>query len=352
MLPRIWLVAAKIACGWLLTASSLADDGRELLKQGANLTAEEVTTLEGQVENDPLDMSARAQLLGYYGDVSRYREPIARSRSRALVLWLIRNKPKSSLLAALSPRMREPLPFSDPEWFVDGRRAYLAHLAEDPNNLALLGLAANFLSHGDRSLTIELLQRAQSLDGSNALWARQLGFHHYLNIRSGPEHSRVESAKKSVDQYERMLELTGGDPYGGSLQYAAKAALVARDYDQARYFAEVMLRQEPSGRNYASNIHYGNITLGRIALSEGNVNQARSFLLRASEVPESPRLRQIGPDTILAKQLLERGERKAVLRYLDQCAKFWVRGRDILKEWTVVVRAGRIPVSSSFRFGR
>ncbi|MDE0109023.1 MAG: hypothetical protein OXJ37_21465 [Bryobacterales bacterium] len=351
MLRRVCLVAAKIACGWLLTGAAFAEDARDLLKQGASLAAEEVTALEGQLEKDPLDMSARAQLLGYYGDVSRYRQPVAKSRSRALVLWLIKNEPKSGLLAALSPHVREP-PFDDPEWYVDGKRAYLAHLEEEPNNLALLGLAADFLSHGDRALTIELLQRAQSLDESNALWARRLGLRHYFNSLRGSEESRVESAKKSVEQYVRMLELTEGNPYGGSLQYGSKAALVARDYERARDFAEVMLRQEPSGWDYASNIHYGNITLGRVALSEGNVKQARSFLLRAGAALESPKLRLIAPDTILAKELLERGERKVVLRYLDQCATFWERGRDVLEEWKVLVRAGRTPVSSSFRFGR
>lgn len=352
MLRQVCLVAAEIACGCLLTSPGFADDARDLLKQGASLAAEEVTALEGRLEEDPLDMLARAQLLSYYGDMSRYREPIARSRSRALVLWLIQNEPESGLLAALSPQIKEPFPFDDPEWFVDGKRAYLAHLEEEPNNLTLLGLAADFLSRSDRALTIELLQRAQSLDEANALWARKLGLHHYFNSRRGSEQSKVESAKRSVEQYARMLELTDGDPYGGSLEYAAKAALVAGDYERARYFAEVMLRQEPSGWDYASNVHYGNITLGRIALSEGNVKQARSFLIRAGAAPESPKLRLIGPDTILAKELLQRGERKTVLRYLDQCATFWERGRDILEEWKVLVRAGRIPDSSSFRFGR
>lgn len=349
MLRRIWLVAAAIGCWCLLTGSGLAEDARELLKQGANLTAEEVMMLESLLEKDPLDMSARAQLLGYYGEVSHYREPVARSRSRGLVLWLIKHRPKSSLLAALSPHIKEPEPFGgDPEWYVDGRQAYLAHLEENPNDVALLGLAAGFLSYRDRPLTIDLLQRAQSLDQSNSIWARRLAFYHYLNIRRGSEHSRIESAKKSVEQYERMLELTGGIPYGGSLQYGAKAALVAKDYEKARYFAEVMLRQDPSTWNYASNVHYGNIILGRIALAEGNIKKARSYLRRAGAAPESRRLRQLGPDTILAKGLLERGERKAVLRYFGQCAKFWERGRDRLQEWEVLVRAGRIPVSSSF----
>ena len=84
MFRRVCLIAAKIAWGWLLTGAGFAEDARDLLKQGASLAAEEVTALEGQLEQDPLDMSARAKLLGYYGEISRYREPIAQSRSRPM----------------------------------------------------------------------------------------------------------------------------------------------------------------------------------------------------------------------------------------------------------------------------
>ncbi len=98
-----------------------------------------------------------------------------------------------------------------------------------------------------------------------------------------------------------MMELDGGNPFWASLRSAAKAALVAKDLDKARYFAEVMVNGDESGWSYESNLHYGNITLGRIALAEGDVKQARSYLLRAGAVPGSRYLELVGPDTALAK---------------------------------------------------
>ena len=45
----------------------------------------------------------------------------------------------------------------------------------------------------------------------------------------------------------------------------------------------------------------------------------------------------------LAKDLLEAGEREAVLAYFDLCAKFWELGDDELTEWRKLVEDGGIP---------
>ncbi|MCY4596547.1 MAG: hypothetical protein OXC19_17320, partial [Bryobacterales bacterium] len=132
--------------------------------------------------------------------------------------------------------------------------------------------------------------------------------------------------------------------------WALDVALALEEFDKARQWASVMLEDDRPGWNYGNNIHHGNIALGKIALAEGDVQGAASHLLLAGATPGSPQLNSFGPDTALAKKLLEEGEKEAVLQYLDQCAKFWKTGQDRLSEWTVVVRAGEMP--SSREFGR
>ncbi len=44
----------------------------------------------------------------------------------------------------------------------------------------------------------------------------------------------------------------------------------------------------------------------------------------------------------LAKELLEKGERDAVLAYFDLC-EFWELGKDRLADWKADVKAGRAP---------
>jgi hypothetical protein len=45
----------------------------------------------------------------------------------------------------------------------------------------------------------------------------------------------------------------------------------------------------------------------------------------------------------LAKELLEKGETDAVLKYFDLCRKFWGKGGERLDKWTQEVKAGIAP---------
>ena len=43
------------------------------------------------------------------------------------------------------------------------------------------------------------------------------------------------------------------------------------------------------------------------------------------------------------QELLEKGQRKAVLEYLRLCAKFWSYDRGQIARWTAEINAGKIP---------
>lgn len=58
--------------------------------------------------------------------------------------------------------------------------------------------------------------------------------------------------------------------------------------------------------NYGNAIHDANITLGRIALRKGKIEEAKAFLLNAGRTPGSPQLSSFGPNMILAHELLEK----------------------------------------------
>ena len=350
MLRRLLVLALAGAVISSVADHATADDIQSLLKEGASLTSAEVAALEAQLEDDPSNMLTRARLLGYYGDRTRYLDSSSRERRHALVLWLFQNAPNSILLSVLPPPTKEIDPYDNPEAYIGGKRAFLAHLENEPNDLTLLGHAAQFLGLQDRGLAIELLERAQSLDSLNPRWAFELGFNHYLDIRLGSMEPNVEAAKKAVNQYGRAIELSPDRLSLSRLQYAAEAAIFVNELDKAREFANLMLTDDRRGPFTEAGIHYGNITLGKIALAEGDVQGAASYLLLAGSAPASRRAILGGPDTSLAKQLLEEGEAESVLQYFDQCARFWERGRDRLKEWAIVVRGGGIP-SSPF-FGR
>ena len=106
-----------------------------------------------------------------------------------------------------------------------------------------------------------------------------------------------------------------------------------------------MLSNDTEGWSLGNRIHHGHLTLGRIALAEGNVEEAKERLLKAGATPGSPQLNSFGPNMALAKDLLERGEPDVVVRYFELCSEFWNsdRAKEKLAEWTEQARAGSIP---------
>ena len=347
MLGRTVLVAVAVAWSCTVTDFANADDVRADLEQGARLTADEVVALEAKLQANPLDMSARTRLLGYYGEAPRYREPLSKARLRSLVLWLIHNDPKSTVFAALPARVWQLDAYRDPRGYIEGKQAFLAHLEEQPNDLTLLEYTADFLGSQEGSLAMELLKRAQAIDNANPQWALKLGFNHYRDGWGRSEEQNLKAAKKALNQYERAFELSD-EAFVEGRKLAIAVAITAREFDKARRWAFTILEDARPGWNYGNQIHRGNIFLGEIALAEGDVKGAASYLLLAGATPGSPQLNSFGPDTALAKKLLEAGEHKAVLQYFDQCGKFWKSGQEELREWSTIVRAGQLPSSREF----
>jgi hypothetical protein len=104
-----------------------------------------------------------------------------------------------------------------------------------------------------------------------------------------------------------------------------------------------MAPQYSNNWNYGNAIYYGHFILGRVALRDGNTNEAARQLLAAGDTPGSPQLNSFGPNLTLAKDLLAQGEAQTVLAYLAECKTFWKAGGGKVDEWIEAVRAGATP---------
>ena len=105
----------------------------------------------------------------------------------------------------------------------------------------------------------------------------------------------------------------------------AFAAMGAGDFVRAKQLAKEMLinNVDTMSFNYGNIIHNANTLLGRVALRENDLKQAKKYLVKSIEVPTTPQLSSFGPSYILAKELLERGEKEIVIEYLDLVANLW-----------------------------
>jgi hypothetical protein len=144
--------------------------------------------------------------------------------------------------------------------------------------------------------------------------------------------------QQAVDPTKRLLLLMD----------LAPAALVAGEVKKARNYAQELLRLGESKRSmspalYGQAAHISNLVLGRIELKSGHKKKAIDYLLAAGKVPGSPLLKTFGPNMLLAKELLEKGEREAVIEYFDLCANFWEMQNGKLDQWKGIAKRGGIP---------
>jgi hypothetical protein len=142
----------------------------------------------------------------------------------------------------------------------------------------------------------------------------------------------------------------------------AFAAMGAGDYNKAKLLANELLvnNVDTLSFDYGNKIHNANTLLGRVALMEDDVEQAKAYLIKSGEGPTSPQLSSFGPSYILARELLERGEKNIVLDYLDLVYILWADPKNIdpsdsrrlannrmkgesLKKWKAEIVSGNIP---------
>ena len=142
---------------------------------------------------------------------------------------------------------------------------------------------------------------------------------------------------------EKLAAANSPDLRFRALGEAAKQSFAAGKVADAQKYAQELMTLLPGFRQdqeYGNAAHDANLTLGRIAVREGRMDDAKRHLIESVRTP-SGRQMDYGPNLSLANDLLEKGERQAVLDYFALCKKFWNYGR--LDEWSQQVKEGKIP---------
>jgi len=146
----------------------------------------------------------------------------------------------------------------------------------------------------------------------------------------------IKEMKAATDELERFYALND----------AAKSGFEIGKIEDAQKYAVEMLSLQPKfvdDWNYGNSVQDANLVLGRIAVLNGKMDDAKAYLLKAGESPGSPQMDTFGPNMSLAKDLLENGETDIVLEYFELCRKFWEMHNGKLDLWSKEVRDGKIP---------
>lgn len=320
-----------------------ADQLEQAEMEGSELTDAQVHALEQNLAMNPDDAKAHAQLLGYYF-MHQYSSRDAVKGHREQALWMIQNNTASEFCATPYCEIDAEI---DPEGYAKGRDLWLKAVQRNQKSAIVLSNAANYVMMQDRAQAQSLLVRAANADPDNPKWPRKMAELRLNNLPTSRPADRAHEASLALDDLEKALHLTSGrEEKFYLLDELANTAFSAGELDKASAYADRVLMeasQLPHNWNYGNAIYMGNMILGEVALSRGSVASAKRYLLASAKTPGSPQLNSYGPNTTLARDLLAKGERDAVLQYFELCGKFWRMGASKLKEWTATVKSGGTP---------
>lgn len=305
--------------------------------EDGGLSDEAGAALERRVAADDNDVDARVRLVGFY--FLRLLPENHRRRAEHLA-WMAEHRPDIGL-GGFGYIEEERAP----EGHEATRRAWVAAGARPDADVRILENAAAFLGFNRPEEAEPLLRRAAAAEPENAKWRERIA--RTLTKRAqwadDPDERRGH-ARAAVAELETALTLAEPDWRAlGARIDLAQAAVLAEDWERARKTAErVLVDNETCERTflYGNAIHWANITLGHAALAHEDVRAASDYLVRAGKTPGSPQLNSFGPDRDLARALLERGERDAVLTYLTDCARFWAGSEELLEGWRTAIERG------------
>jgi tetratricopeptide (TPR) repeat protein len=237
---------------------------------------------------------------------------------------------------------RDGRAYSDPALYAQLKAQWLARVEALPQDVEVLGAAAGFFMILDRPLAEELLERARALEPDNPAWVSKLAHLHRMNAAVQGD---VAEALLALNEAERAYAMAPADKRTLPADLP-ETAFDAGDLSKAGVYAQRLLDEARGYRanwNYGNAIHKGNLVLGRIAVHEGRIADAVTFLRASGETPGSPQLNSFGPNMSLARDLLQQGETEAVLAYFELCRVFWKMGGSRLDAWTKEVLAGNAP---------
>jgi tetratricopeptide (TPR) repeat protein len=305
---------------------------------GRDLSKSRVNELEAALRKAPDNIDDRFSLIGYYS--WKGQTAADRLRWRTHVLWIIQEHPEHP--AAAEPSLRD-LP-DDPDGNAQILEVWYKNLESRGSELGVLKNAEKFFFGKDPAKAEQILHRLSEIEPDNRHWPSELA---KLYTMSGiPGYREDDAAKTAFEAYTRVLELTR-DPVA---RETLAGDMAESAFKTGAFAAAVELAKIDLQSSDRSSVQRANTILGRIALRSGDLNSAKQYLLDSSNPAAARHLELFSPTMSLAKELLEKGEREAVLEYLENCLSLSPRSENVLQVWVDDLKSGRVPDFGSFAF--
>ena len=196
------------------------------------------------------------------------------------------------------------------------------------------------LSHDDPDIALQFLRQAHSIAEQKKKHQIAFWLSTHLHRQGQQNNDQAKLAEAVIFMQEVVVERKPSRQF----DFRFWLAKMAFDSEQIALATKVSNEMINDNNDNSQATHVAHIVLGRIALREGNILSAVDHLLCAGRVNGSPRLCSYGPMMKLAQDLLESGERDAVIQYLTDCKTFWESGKRKLPKWIREIKNGKTPV--------
>jgi hypothetical protein len=302
-----------------------------LLYLARSMTKDKAAQLESDVQKKPEDIDSRLSLIGYYS--WNGRTVVDQVRLRTHVLWFIEHHPEHP--ATAEPSLRD-LP-DDPDGNLQIQALWRKNIELRGNETDVLKNAEKFFFSRDPEEADRIIHLLSEKEPLSHQWPDELA--KLYNMFGIPGYFTEDASERTREAYRRVLELThdqrAREALAGDM---AEAAFRSGNLSGSVQLAKIFLQSSDR-----SAMQRANTLLGRVALRSKDVDGAKQYLLDSSKPAASRYIEVAGPMMVLAKELLDNGERDVVVQYLENCLSLWPHGEDVLHLWISDIKNGRKP---------
>lgn len=292
----------------------------------------QVRRLEARIAATADDTDTRIRLVRHYISYEVRETPAVAKARLTHRLWFVRNRPEVTKYIIYGI-------FGRPDSKESGeyqtlRDEWLRQVAADKNNKAIRLNAMEFVEEIEPEVAKKILSDGRTVDAA----AYEFPFHLARLVRS-----EIDAPDKKLDAEQRsklnreVLEYgrialvlikkerssERDSDRGELLVNLVRIAVQERDLQLAESLGRELVIDFGSDINsaaYSEGSHIGNIALGTVELSRGNVEKAAEHLLVSIKAPlRNTRGYFTNIDFSLAKDLFRKGDRKTVVEFLKNC---------------------------------
>ena len=243
----------------------------------------------------------------------------------------MKNRPKDWL----SGNLQWPRGLSEAQ-FLQIKEQWFSVIDSNLEDADIIGRAGQFISGRDTSAAEILFKTAQTLDKENICWSRMLTYNYMRQAEVGTLDQKAMYTELTFESADATLSAEQHDgEKNGLLTELCEFSLIKRDTKRAHYYAE-SLKKHVDKYGVKHQLFQAYCFLGRAALLNDDIETANNCLIQASKCGYFPALK-------LANDLLQRGERKTVLFFLQMCLASACEDRAIVSDWVRQIENNQTP---------